>query len=119
MVVHVIFPDRIQKPVGGLGEQFGHIYSQLKDKIDFHIIGQPEDEPMEGYYPVYNILSKIGHGSLNTISNYMSWAFGSINCKTKPDLIHAYDWSSYLPSLLLLSIGKSLYFVLCNYQLKV
>lgn len=117
MVVHVIFPDRIQKPVGGLGEQFSHIYSQLKDKIDFHIIGQPEDEPMKGYYPVYNILPKVGHASLASISNYMSWAFESINCKTKPDLIHAYDWSSYLPSIFAARYWKVP--LLCSMQLSV
>ena len=33
MVVHVMFPDSIQKPSGGLGEQFGHLYSNLKDKL--------------------------------------------------------------------------------------
>tara|TARA_A100001035_G_scaffold115279_1_gene90470 strand:- start:2886 stop:4010 length:1125 start_codon:yes stop_codon:yes gene_type:complete len=99
MVVHVIFPDRIQKPVGGLGEQFGHIYSRLKHKINFQIMGQPEDKPMKGYYSVDNILPNIGHASLASISNYMSWAFESINCKVKPDLIHAYDWTSYLPSI--------------------
>ena len=99
MVVHVIFPDRIQKPVGGLGEQFGHIYSRLKHKINFQIIGQPEDKPMEGYYPVESLLNTISHSSISSIANYMSWAFESINCKVKPDLIHAYDWTSYLPSV--------------------
>ena len=67
MVVHVIFPDRIQKPVGGLGEQFGHIYSRLKHKVNFQIIGQPGDKPMKGYYPVKSLLPSIEHSSLNSI----------------------------------------------------
>lgn len=117
MVVHVMFPDSIQKPIGGLGEQFGHLYSNLKDKINFQIMGIPEEKPMDGYYPVKNTLPNLSHSSLNSIANYMSWAFESINCKIKPDLIHAYDWSSYIPSIFAAKYWKVP--LLCSMQLSV
>lgn len=117
MVVHVLFPDSIQQPVGGLGEQFGHIYRRLKDRIEFHVMGYPEVNPTPNYYGVYNALPYLLHGSLATIANQITYFYASAKCPKKPDLIHAYDWSSYLSGV----FASKLYNVplLCSMQLSV
>jgi glycogen(starch) synthase len=117
MVVHVLFPDSIQQPVGGLGEQFGHIYKRLNSQIDFQIMGYPEDNPKENYHGVYNSFPQMQHGSLSTIANQIAYFYASAKCKVKPDLIHAYDWSSYLAGV----YASQLFQVplLCSMQLSV
>jgi glycosyltransferase involved in cell wall biosynthesis len=117
MVVHVLFPDSLQQPVGGLGEQFGHIYKRLKDKIEFHIMGYPEDKPMENYYGVYNSFPNLMHGSLSTIANQIAYFYASAKCPKKPDLIHAYDWSSYVAGVYAANLWNVP--LLCSMQLSV
>jgi glycosyltransferase involved in cell wall biosynthesis len=117
MVVHVLFPDSLQTPVGGLGEQFGHIHKRLKDKIEFHVMGYPEEKPTDNYYGVYNSFPNLMHGSLSTIANQIAYFYASAKCPKKPDLIHAYDWSSYLAGV----YASALWNVplLCSMQLSV
>lgn len=117
MVVHVIFPDSMNQPVGGLGEQFGHIYKRLKHKVNFQVMGYPEQNPSENYFGAINPLPALMHGSLATISGQISYFYASAKCPVKPDLIHAYDWSCYLAGV----YAAMLYNVplICSMQLSV
>jgi glycosyltransferase involved in cell wall biosynthesis len=117
MVVHVLFPDSIQEPVGGLGEQFGHIYRRLNSKINFQVMGYPEKVEQPNYCGVYNAFPQLQHGSLSTIANQIGYFYASANCKVKPDLIHAYDWSSYVAGVYASQLHQVP--LLCSMQLSV
>ena len=94
-VVTVIFPDSVSKPTGGLGVQFKNLYSRLKDKIDFQVVGHP-DEPNEinKYKGVPHPVPAIQHGSLNTLIGHTEYLKEALKYP-KPDIVHAYDWSTY------------------------
>jgi glycosyltransferase involved in cell wall biosynthesis len=94
--VHVLFPDSMVKPVGGLGEQFKQIYQRLKDKVDFYVMGFPEQEEINNYCGVYDIFPMIEHSALNTIANQINYFYSSSTCPVKPDLIHTLDYTTYV-----------------------
>jgi glycogen(starch) synthase len=96
MVVHVLFPDSMEKPVGGLGVQFNEIYKRIKDKVEFEIMGFPTYNPAENYHNVINIMPDLGHAAISNIANQITYFYESARAKKKPDIIHAYDWTVYL-----------------------
>jgi len=83
------------KPVGGLGEQFKQLHSRLKDRVDFLIMGFPEEEKIDNYCNVYNMYPMIEHSALNTISNQINYFFSSATCPVKPDIVHTLDYTAY------------------------
>lgn len=90
--VLIILPDKLKRPVGGIGVQCKEITSRLSNKYKFTIVGQPEDN--ENYVSVYNPLP-IPHSSLVTLYGQTEYFFKAIQCE-KPDLVHAYDWSTFM-----------------------
>jgi glycosyltransferase involved in cell wall biosynthesis len=96
IVVHALFPDSMVKPVGGLGEQFRQVHKRLKDKIDYYVMGFPEEEELEKYCGVYDIFPMIEHSAVNTIGNQINYFYSSITCPKKPDIIHALDYTTYV-----------------------
>ncbi|HZS43112.1 MAG TPA: glycosyltransferase family 4 protein [Candidatus Paceibacterota bacterium] len=93
--IQIIVPDKIKNPVGGLGVQLKHMMENLEKDFDFDIIGQPEDNGWPNYTSVYNPMPAIQHGSITTIAGQIAYFAAGIE-KPKPDIVHAYDWSTYL-----------------------
>jgi glycosyltransferase involved in cell wall biosynthesis len=93
--IHVLFPDSMVKPVGGLGEQFKQLYSRLKDRVEFFIMGFPEEKEIENYCGVFNMYPMINHSALNTIANQLNYFYSSVTCPYKPDIIHTMDYTTY------------------------
>jgi len=95
MKVLVIFPDNISKPMGGLGVQFKNLYSRLNTKVDFYIVGGPEDgEVINNYLEVINPIPQI-QGSPLTLVGHTIYLAEALK-HPKPDIVHTYDWSTYL-----------------------
>jgi len=87
-------PDSISKPTGGLGVQLKHIIKH-SNGIDWDIVAQPDDNPnLENYKSVYNPLPNIQHASLITAICQIEYFAQAIK-RPKPDLVHAYDWSTF------------------------
>ena len=100
MKVLAIIPDSISNPTGGLGIQFKNLYSNLKDKIDFYISGYPTDTPPQNYIGVSHPIPTIRHGSINTLLGHSVYLAESLK-HPKPDIVHSYDWSTYLSGVYL------------------
>lgn len=94
MKVTVIIPDSMSTPTGGLGVQFNNLYSRLNNHIDFCIVGYPEDNPPPNYIPAETPLPELQHGSLNTLIGHTIYLAKALEFG-KPDIVHAYDWSTY------------------------
>lgn len=107
MKVLVLFPDSISKPVGGLGVQFKNLYSRLSDKIDFYVVGFPEDEKNEvkHYRPAKNPTPGVGTGSVLTLMGHIVYLSEGLEYP-KPDIVHAYDWTTYLAGYYLAKYHK-------------
>lgn len=95
-LIKIILPDKIKSPVGGLGVQCKYMIQHLQSHYDFEIIGQPEENGSSEYYSVTHPLPKIIHGSINTLIGQGAYYHHTLESGNKPDLIHAYDWSTYL-----------------------
>ncbi len=93
--VHIIVPDRFAKPLGGMGVGSRHFIEQLSDEFDFEVIGFPEENEMKNYHGSSNVLTGVDHGALVTLVGQSAYAAASTKL-SKPDLIHAYDYSCYL-----------------------
>ena len=100
MKVIVIFPDKLKRPVGGLGVQFKALYERLNKDVDFYIVGHPEDNDIPNYRGTPHPLPNINHGSINTIIGYAAY-FAEAASFPKPDLVHAYDWTTYMAGVYL------------------
>ncbi len=93
--IQIIVPDKIKNPVGGLGVQLKHMVENLEKDFDFDIIGQPEENGWPNYTSVYNPMPALQHGALTTIAGQIAYFAAGVE-KSKPDVVHAYDWSTYL-----------------------
>lgn len=93
MRVLVLMPDNLSKPTGGLGVQLNHIIKH-SDGIEWDIVAQPDENPRENYTQVLNPLTNIQHASLITAVCQTTYFAESIK-RPKPDIVHAYDWSTF------------------------
>lgn len=101
MKVLVIFPDSISVPTGGLGVQFKNVHSRLKQKVQFYVAGHPDTpNDIENYIGVSHPIPQIQHGSLNTLLGHTVYLAEALKFP-KPDIIHAYDWSTYFAGVYL------------------
>jgi hypothetical protein len=104
MKVLVIFPDSVSKPTGGLGVQFKNIHSRLQDRVDFYVVGYPDGpNEIKNYIGVSHPIPAIKHGSVNTLLGHTVYLAEALRFP-KPDLIHAYDWSTYFAGVYLSQI---------------
>ena len=95
-----IVPDRLNKPTGGMGVQFMKIYEKLKEEYEFYVLGFPEESlPFENYVGVPNIFP-IHHAAVVTLYGHALYALKGMNFP-KPDIVHSFDWSTYLAGKLL------------------
>jgi len=101
MKVLVIFPDSITVPTGGLGVQFKNVHSRLKDKVDFYVVGYPDTpKDIDNYIGVTHPIPEIQHGSINTLLGHTVYLAEALKFP-KPDIVHAYDWSTYFAGVYL------------------
>jgi glycosyltransferase involved in cell wall biosynthesis len=106
MKVLVIFPDSMSKPTGGLGVQFKNLYERLNNKIDFYIAGYPDyNNGIKNYVHVGHPVPDIKHGTINTLLGHTVYLAESLKFP-KPDLVHAYDWTTYFAGVYLAQIHK-------------
>ena len=90
--------------LGGLGVQFKNIYERLKKNIDFYIVGQPDQQNyIKNYKHVSHPIPELYHGSINTLLGHTIYLSEALSFP-KPDLIHAYDWSTYFAGVYLSQI---------------
>lgn len=95
-----IIPDSINTPTGGMGVQFKNLYNILSKKFDFYISSFPDKPLLKNQIPVVSPFSNIRHGTLNTILGHSVYLYESLK-HPKPDMVHAFDWSTYLAGIYL------------------
>lgn len=95
MKVITIFPDSVSIPNGGLGVQFKNIHQRLKDRVEFYVAGYPDGpNGIDNYISVKHPIPSIQHGSINTLLGHTVYLAEALKFP-KPDIVHAYDWSTY------------------------
>lgn len=96
MKVLALIPDGVQKPSGGMGEQFRELYKHLKDDVGYYVCSYPEKSTLPHYNPVLNpIPAAREHSSLTTIVGQSMYYHMALDFKTEFDIIHAFDWSTF------------------------
>lgn len=98
-IIQVIMPDTMEKPSGGLGEQFKNIHKRLCEQFDFDIVGQIEKNNIPNYYSVESLIPELeqAHAGLYNYVAQSSYGYAGMKLR-KPDLIHGNDWSCYIAS---------------------
>lgn len=91
-------PDRVSKPVGGMGVQVFNLTAALSKDFDFDLIGYPDEDPPSNYFGVENPLPRIPHSALTTLASQIAY-YAKAEKLPKPDLVHAQDWSTYLAGI--------------------
>ena len=96
MKVLALIPDGVQKPSGGMGEQFRELYNHLKGDVEYYICSYPEENTLPHYNPVLNpVPAAQEHSSLVTIVGQSMYYHMALDFKTEFDIIHAFDWSTF------------------------
>ena len=90
-----ILPDSINTPTGGMGVQFKNLYNYLSKDFDFYISSFPDKPPLKNQIPVVSPFPNVKHGTLQTILGQSVYLYESLK-HPKPDIVHAFDWSTYL-----------------------
>ena len=104
--VLALVPDYVEKPSGGLGEQFRNIMNFLDTKVNYYICGYPEKNNLINYKSVINPFFEFNHAALNTIFGQSLYFQKALEHKANFDIIHAFDWSTFTSG------------VLCSWHLK-
>lgn len=98
-----LVPDYVEKPSGGLGEQYRNIRNHLIEHVDYFTVGYPEKNKIENYRgasaPFY-----FPHASLTTIMGQSVYFLEALKFKQSFDLIHAFDWSTFYAGYLCKSL---------------
>lgn len=94
MKVLAIVPDYIEKPSGGLGEQFRNISKCLDGRVEYYVAGYPEKNNLKNYKSVTSPFP-FPHTSLTTVFGQVMYFMKGIEFKEEFDIIHAYDWSVF------------------------
>lgn len=95
MKVLALVPDYIEKPSGGMGEQFRYMSEHLKNKVDYYIVGYPEANKIKNYKEAYSPLPHFKHTPLTTIFGQSIYFLKALEFKNDFDIIHAFDWSTF------------------------
>ena len=95
MKVLALLPDGVQKPSGGVGEQFRELYNQLKNDVEYYVCSYPEQNTLSHYNPVLNPVPANQHASLTTIIGQSMYYHMALDFRTEFDIIHAFDWSTF------------------------
>jgi len=107
MRIQVLIPDQLEKPMGGMGEQARNILNAFSSPdYQFDVIGSSGQEQSVGdivsYYPVNELRVPIGKNEplSNTFLNQSLFVSKSKDLE-EPDVIHAFDWSTFYAGCLL------------------
>ena len=95
MKVLALLPDGVEKPSGGVGEQFRELYNQLKNDVEYYVCSYPEQNSLPHYNPVLNPTPANQHASLTTIIGQTMYYHMALDFRTEFDIIHAFDWSTF------------------------
>ena len=96
MKVTVIIPDSMTTPTGGLGVQFHNLYKRLSKDIDFCIVGFPDEgNKGDNYREAINPMPHVNYGPLTALMGQIVYFKEALEFG-KPDIVHAYDWTTYL-----------------------
>lgn len=93
--VLALVPDYIEKPSGGVGEQFRCMSDHLKDRVDYYIVGYPEENKIKNYKEAFSPLPTFKHVSLTTIFGQSIYFLKALEFEEDFDIIHAFDWSTF------------------------
>lgn len=96
--VLALMPDYIEKPSGGLGEQFRYMQKFLEDRVSYHTVAYPEKNSVKNYKPASMPLTH-SHAALMTILGQSIYFQQGIEFKNI-DIVHAYDWSTFYAGVL-------------------
>jgi glycogen(starch) synthase len=100
MKILALIPDYLEKPSGGMGEQFKNLYSCLYNKIDYYICGYPEKNKIPNYKSIIAPIPNFQHVSLTTIYGQSIYFQKALEFKINFDIIHAFDWSTFYAGIL-------------------
>lgn len=92
-------PDFIEKPSGGMGEQFRHLYKKLENRVEYSICGYPEQNNIKNYKSVSSIIPS-KHAFLTTIYGQSVYFQKALEFKDDFDIVHAFDWSTFIAGTL-------------------
>lgn len=98
--VLALVPDYVEKPSGGLGEQFRNVKQALQSKVNYYICGYPEKNNIVNYKSVINPFSEFKHAALSTIFGQSLYLQKALEYKVDFDIIHAFDWSTFVAGVL-------------------
>lgn len=105
----MILPDRIEHPAGGMGVQAKYLIQHLEQDFELSVHGFPDNTALPYYHGVPNLLSKIRHGGLNTLTcqaAYLASVMEDAERGFRPDLIHVADYTEYLAGIYAARIFK-------------
>ncbi len=94
MKVLALVPDYVEKPSGGLGEQFRHMMEQLEGRVKYFIVGYPEENSFKNYKSAIAPIP-FKHAALTTIYGQSVYFLKALEFKDDFDIIHAFDWSTF------------------------
>lgn len=94
MKVLALVPDFIEKPSGGLGEQFRHMMECLEGRVEYFIAGYPEENNIKNFKSVPAPFP-FPHAALTTIYGQSIYFLKALEFKEEFDIIHAFDWSTF------------------------
>jgi len=98
--VQILIPDELKNPMGGMGEQARNIIKAFPDGIYFDVIGSSKGESVADknftFYPVMRLDKHCGNPDplASTFLNQSLYVEKSMTLK-RPDIIHAFDWSTF------------------------
>ena len=98
--VLALVPDYVEKPSGGLGEQFRNVRETLQHKVNYYICGYPEKNNIVNYKSVVNPFSDFKHAALSTIFGQSLYLQKALEYNVNFDVIHAFDWSTFVAGVL-------------------
>lgn len=98
--VLALVPDYIEKPSGGVGEQFRQVKKQLKNEVEYFICGFPEQNNDPNFRPTSSPIPHFPHQALTTIFGQSEYFWQSLQFSETFDLIHAFDWSTFYAGVL-------------------
>lgn len=95
MKVLALIPDFIDKPGGGLGEQYRNLYKALDGKVDFYTIAHPEkNKTIKHFKYAVNPVPLCGHPCLSTAYGQSEYLLKALEFGVDYDIIHSFDWST-------------------------
>jgi glycosyltransferase involved in cell wall biosynthesis len=100
MKILAFVPDYIEKPSGGLGEQFRQVKKYLEGKVDYYTCAYPENNQIKNYRSVAAPIPNFPHQALTTIYGQSMYFYEGLQFKEDFDIIHAFDWSSFYAGVL-------------------